>query len=276
MSTRTHGGVALFLLGSLVCLSLPPPAHAQFNCGSLVQEPSYVSRSDINQLGLTITIRNQFGVPQPGCPLQLTLLSVVNSYGHQHSGGRPVGSLTPSTCNTGANGLGCNTIWGSPEVSGQIVLRLSANPPGATCSNGFPINTTDFAMCVQIDGLVDLGTGTGHSLTGQTATHPVNHYATPEMKSALQALAMKFSAETGLTLGINDISLIKGGIFDYKPSTNPWMPPHASHRLGVDADIDLMPPAQRRRFLNMLAEVNPNLVRIREPGTLTHYHLRLK
>jgi hypothetical protein len=39
-------------------------------------------------------------------------------------------------------------------------------------------------------------------------------------------------------LSINDMSLIKGGLFDIMINTPPWKPPHSSHREGKDADIN--------------------------------------
>ena len=42
------------------------------------------------------------------------------------------------------------------------------------------------------------------------------------------------------TLRINDISLIWGGLFDYDVMNTPWSPPHKSHRIGENVDVDDM------------------------------------
>ncbi|MGC8685403.1 MAG: hypothetical protein ACP5T7_06930 [bacterium] len=50
----------------------------------------------------------------------------------------------------------------------------------------------------------------------------------------IQNMASDFYREKHATLDINDMSLIFGGLFDYKGT---WHPPHSWHRDGTSADI---------------------------------------
>lgn len=51
----------------------------------------------------------------------------------------------------------------------------------------------------------------------------------------LKKIAEEYYKRSGRILSINDISLPRGGLFDYKAT---WAPPHSSHRTGTDADIN--------------------------------------
>jgi hypothetical protein len=261
----------LLVVSILLVILLAVPAQAQFTCHITIV-PSYTSRGLSTIRSFTIYVQDGFGNPVPYCPLQIELLPVANSYGHQHTNPtRPIGALSITSGNTGADGLQFRPSYTAPDVSGQVILRATGDPPGATCQDGTPVPSTDFGLCIENSGLLALPAGTTYTLTGQTATHPVNHYGTAAMVDVLQALADSFYVASGsVMLGINDISLVKGGLFDYQAT---WVPPHSSHRLGVDADIDLPTKSQRRLFLSLVAKFQ--LRRIVEPGPLTHYHLRM-
>jgi len=77
--------------------------------------------------------------------------------------------------------------------------------------------------------------------SGQTDIHPRNHYGTTDTVGKLQKIAEKYYKLSGKYLYINDMSLPKGGLFDWKAAKAPkyiWNPPHLSHRKGTNADID--------------------------------------
>jgi hypothetical protein len=75
--------------------------------------------------------------------------------------------------------------------------------------------------------------------TGQTTTHPSNHNASPELHIMLRDLATVYNLEADPvdqgSLGLNDMSLPLGGLFDIVAG---WSPPHVRHRFGTDCDID--------------------------------------
>lgn len=249
-------------------------AEAQITC-SVTIPPSYAQRGITSRDTLIFAIVDQQGQPVPSCSLKVELSPVANSYGHQHvNPTRPIGTLNPNRGNTGSNGLQFVSIYTADDVSGQVVMLVSGEPPGGMCAGGEPYPPAfAFGMCVQIDGLITMPADSTYTLIGQTVTHPSNHYATPAMRTALQKLALNFYQATSLTIGLNDVSVIKGGLFDYQAT---WVPPHSSHRLGVDADIALMPVEHRRRFLAFVGKADSRLRRIIEPPPLTHYHLRYR
>ncbi len=73
-------------------------------------------------------------------------------------------------------------------------------------------------------------------LRGGTDTHPDGTYGTSATTEELLMIAKKYFEKTnGRKLSINDMSLPKGGLFDYKTT---WAPPHNTHRTGTDADIN--------------------------------------
>jgi murein endopeptidase len=72
-------------------------------------------------------------------------------------------------------------------------------------------------------------------LRGGTATHPEGHWGTEDTIIKLKDIAEKYYKLSGRIISINDISLPRGGLFDYR---NTWKPPHKSHRTGTDADIN--------------------------------------
>jgi hypothetical protein len=83
----------------------------------------------------------------------------------------------------------------------------------------------------------------------ETASNPCGHtagkqfYATPELIRKLTELSKRYvewyEEENGqrIRVSFNDLSLIWGGIFDYKPARR-WDCPHALHRVGTSADVN--------------------------------------
>lgn len=83
----------------------------------------------------------------------------------------------------------------------------------------------------------------------ETASNPYDHkagkqfYATPEMIRRLTELSKRYvewyEGETGkkIRVSFNDLSLLWGGIYDYKQERR-WDCPHALHRVGRSADVN--------------------------------------
>lgn len=72
-------------------------------------------------------------------------------------------------------------------------------------------------------------------LTGLGTEHSDTHYGTAETLENTMAIALDFYEQFSATLGINDMSLEWGGLFDINGN---WIPPHRSHRRGMSVDID--------------------------------------
>lgn len=185
------------------------------------------------------------------------------SGGHSHtSGTRPKGTFEPSSGNTGTAGL--PTVFTSPEVSGIVDTTISGTAP-----NGTPLLPGTFTIGVQIPALEALAAGINYELLGVTAVHPDSHYGTPTMNGALSGLADGYAlAFPGFRLPINDMSLTAGGLFDLGAA---WVKPHASHRFGNDADLNLVPVRQRRRLRQLITAAGLTVI---PEGTETHWHVR--
>lgn len=75
------------------------------------------------------------------------------------------------------------------------------------------------------------------------------------------------------------MSLPWGGLFeawDRKTQTfrvGPWKPPHDEHRLGINADLALVPEAQRKRLRRFVKEAKINGITLEHTS---HWHLRYR
>jgi hypothetical protein len=91
---------------------------------------------------------------------------------------------------------------------------------------------------VAVPGLVDLAAvlTNFYRLTGSVPGRHIDlHWGTPMTTNNIQRLALDFFAVFEATLGINDLSLPAGGLFDLGGA---WASPHAWHRTGTSVDID--------------------------------------
>ena len=120
--------------------------------------------------------------------------------------------------------------------------------------NGFPNPDTNEGNCKEHNFDVKYSDLKDYSLTikansklmipiGKTGTHPFNHYGTQPMGKAITAIATQYRAEFSCykdgslkyePIGINDIALPYGGVFDVE---NNWRGPHFSHHRGKAVDI---------------------------------------
>jgi|WetSurMetagenome_2_1015567.scaffolds.fasta_scaffold57367_2 hypothetical protein len=156
-----------------------------------------------------------------------------------------------------------------PEVSGVIVTEtLIESPKGWECASGCFTDTswkdkTNLNVAVYetktinsfigwswytftlVLPLTELPAPSGEDhylLTGDTSIHPINHYGTGNTVDQLKQIADELNDKTDRNLSINDISLPKGGLFDWKADKDikyVWNPPHSTHRTGIDTDIDV-------------------------------------
>lgn len=162
----------------------------------------------------------------------------------ERPGGPKDSRCTVTTFN--ADGMGtCSVAYHSSEVSGVETIEAKAV--------GFP--NAEAKVTVQVPGLVNLAESPTpflrfFRLVGQTATHPDNHWGTPNTRTNIQLVALDFlgmSCDTRSCahLRINDMSLPLGGMFDICATWNPESTcartpdkgGHFWHRTGTGVDI---------------------------------------
>ncbi len=193
---------------------------------------------------LEISVVDSAGVRLPGRNVTLTLKAQEGTAGHAHVGGKPAGALEgedQATVVTGADGW-AHVMFRAPAASGPVEVHGSSD--GATAA----VDT----IGVGLAGLVTLVASSSDSLIGGRAEHPDNHYGTPGMVALVSALAdslarrkvafdslpdtIRRASRFPAKLGVNDMSLALGGLFDWRAT---WAPPHDEHRTGQNADIDV-------------------------------------
>ena len=77
------------------------------------------------------------------------------------------------------------------------------------------------------------------TLIGANSVHPLNHFATPNTLAAINlivnAYALGYGTASGYqVVGVNDISLTGGGMFDLHQD---WTVPHNQHNYGLAVDF---------------------------------------
>jgi len=198
---------------------------------------------------------------QPPCPnitASFRAEAVMNSGGHSHTGNRPVGTFSASTRTTGINGT-CQVRYTASSFGGveTIIVTVGGTERRAD-------------LDVRVPGLVALGGGANYDLIGWTPTHPDNHYGTPTVVAAIAAIANDYhnAFPQAQVLHINDMSLERGGLFDWQAT---WARPHQTHREGRDVDIRLatIPVANRPTFITIC--INHGAFPAIHNGN--HYHL---
>ncbi len=145
-------------------------------------------------------------------------------------------SFLNPTCTTRLDGT-CQLAYSS-RLSGRFTITASVDAAGLV----FATKDID----VEVAPLKQLPPGTngsGYTLTGQWnggdngvhSEHSDNHFIEQVMYDKLLQLIKSYHSKGGGTLGINDISLMRGGLFDIN---NDWHTPHALHFFGQSVDID--------------------------------------
>ncbi|MCL4558946.1 MAG: hypothetical protein M1491_10075 [Deltaproteobacteria bacterium] len=149
--------------------------------------------------------------------------------GHSHDHATvstAIGFFDNNTCTTDSSGS-CDVTWHPPEASGLYELKVYVD--------GEPDVANTQRFMVGVEGLTSLVPSSYYRLTGQTNSHPDNHWAMEDVIGNIQKMASAFYRDNNATLGINDMSLVYGGLFDIDAD---WNIPHSLHRLGRSVDID--------------------------------------
>lgn len=183
--------------------------------------------------------------------------------GHDHSNAAPpIEFPNNDRCKSGIPmNTGVSWMFKTPKHAAHLSLTWTWS---GACS-GSQTKTAQSG----IEGLALLSAGSGYTLVGATAKHGTNHFAVPEVLSAIPLLASDYRAEfpKDPSLLVNDISLRYGGLFDIGGD---WAAPHITHRSGyhVDMQKSTIPAAHQARFEELAAKHG---ARILVEGT--HYHL---
>ena len=181
------------------------------------------------QAEVSLTLKKP--APPGGCTVDLKAYPVPNSGGHDHNDAvRPVGTISqPSITFSQGETEPKTATYTSSEVAGTETITATVKGKEVAKAN---IN-------VKVPGLMSLGGGGNLRLTGQTNAHKANHYGTYYAVTNARLVAEDYYEQFGATLGINDMSLPLGGMFDIGPPQGSfWNPPHRSHRKGTSVDID--------------------------------------
>jgi hypothetical protein len=266
-----------------------------------VQQPVIVPSGAAASSTTAVTIACTNGAGQPiACAWQVALSGEDASDtedGHTpaaHIGSRPLGGLTSQngTCGTSTTRNGnSDAATGqsvirlcAPQVSGTLTLKATATSGGGT-----PLAPAEALVAVRIDGLVNLAITANLEVLHVKfdPQHPGrNGWGTPALAARLLEAGRKYAQQTGKRLGLSDVGLPWGGLFD---DDGLWAPPHSAHRTGINADVRIRDPLtvnplsaadyrhleaalRGAKFLFPVAYEAPTV-----PGqpTETHWHIQL-
>lgn len=177
--------------------------------------------------------------------------------------------LTVTNATSQTSLLTAGFIWTAPINSGIFEFESSMFPPDGRKFVVFSNGTLFLFDELRAIGRLNVTFGRDRlrqlpdnpqiydKLRGGNSLHPdeISYSSQFVTQLALTAIADFFLNSTGSKISYNDISLPKGGVFDFKaedlnppprqpPNPKPWQPPHASHRTGLDVDIN-KPGGQR-------------------------------
>ncbi len=217
-----------------------------------------------------IDLLDATGAPLPQqAAVDLAVTEAPLSGGHAHDNARPVGTLSWQ------GGPASSSMTATTNASGQLFVVYASTSFGgqekitATLASDASVSTSTVMNIAVVDSqgaaLFDLSTypiapyayftGNTQQTTYagcpgySTRNHPSNHWATEDTAARAVGAIMEFYNKTRIALGINDMGLPSGGIFDicgdwqlttYIPSgkTTPTIKGHKCHRGGNSIDID--------------------------------------
>lgn len=221
------------------------------------------------------------------------LAADVDGHGASHTADRPLGSLVPGTtggttaaatactaaltqsaCAATGSTLPSVVTFVAPPIAGTV--RIKASCPDSSCLPTF------VDVPVRIAGLLTVVSPLPSPVVvaPDTIHGSVNVYATSSFRTIFQKWAAAWYAKSGRSLVLTDVGLPWGGLFDL---SGEWIPPHQTHRYGIDADIRICNLTKTERTI--LAKIiggdsfpwpseSPNSTECSGAGTLNHWHVR--
>lgn len=176
--------------------------------------------------------------PKPGVGLGFSVEVTSNSGGHDHDSSRPKGALSATQGVTDANGE-FKLSFQAPEVSGTHTIKANC----ATCSK--PVVSKEIQVKVPnlVEMLADTAKPAAYTLIGNTVgiglNHKSNHWFAPASEVTLHKVTDAMFKTGWGAVGVNDGSLVWGGLFDIKGG---WTPSHHEHRMGMEVDLSVTNP----------------------------------
>lgn len=164
--------------------------------------------------------------------------------GHEHNGDRPVGKM--KKVDDGQEGLYLHfdtfdTIgevvyidYLVPEVSGDYVVDWSYK---FWWPDSQVFVSSAFWFRVREEGFAELSASGDHHIVVRNLkeTHPRGNWGRAEVREKMWKLSELYYEKFNRRLSINDMSLKRGGLFDYSAD---WKKPHKWHRKGRSIDIN--------------------------------------
>ncbi len=233
----------------------------------------------VSRLDFDVGVYNGDGTPVPNRTVVISLTAQEGTAGHSHTGGKSAGGAVPAVVETGASGVQ-RFRYNAPVASGPVTIRGESNDA----------QPAEQIVHVKVPGLVQLADGANYDLVGLPRQHEGRFHGTPALVAALQALADSLasfaatipslpadkrpSGDFPVVFGINDMSLPEGGIFDLDGT---WAPPHADHRVGIEADVDVRRGSDWDDYANYVTLIWETKLRHHvgdERADHNHFHLR--
>ena len=175
------------------------------------------------------------GRPKEGVGVGFSVDVTPNSGGHEHhNANRPKGSLSVTQGTTNANGE-VRLTFVAPEVAGIHTVKATC----ATCSNSPAVKEVQVKVPSLVEMLADTKLPPSYTMVGQTGNHSSNHWLTSGSVVTLGKVTEAMFKSGWGAVGVNDGSLVWGGLFDIKGA---WTPSHHEHRTGSEVDLSVTNP----------------------------------
>lgn len=250
-----------------------------------VNAPASGDLAEIEPGKVTTTLRAKVydnnNQPVPNVKVKLEVTVEASSGGHLHDNSRPRGLLSNGaqvgieiTGMTGGDGM--HFTFSAPAPTGDHKIK-------ATCLDRDCAQEGPDKVWVGIKNLDPLLSSSVYVLLPNRDTaHPANHYMTSLASQRLAVLAALYHGRfpNDPLLHLNDASLERGGLFDYKARIgSPWAPPHETHRDGRAIDIransesGAIPVTNFAEFIR-IARRTGGSAGVHSPGTSNqHFHV---
>lgn len=289
---------------------LTPPELAS-GCVSYTVRLSALNGSEVGRLtsiepgknvSLIARVYDKNGVVAPNVNIKLIVDVLPNSGGHRHDEGRHsnsisenrAGKLAPLPGMTATISDNGKILEGNTQQNG---LRFTFTAPALAGDHKITASCTDGKSCqtegpnmvwVGVKDLVPLPGSDVYVLLPNVndPKHPDNHYMTYAAMLRVTSLAALYHGQfpDDPLLHLNDASLERGGLFDYKAKDGAaWKPPHETHREGIHVDIRANPdinsdtaiPVKNFKDFVEIAKKAGGIAQLHNVGTSTqHYHVR--
>jgi len=228
---------------------------------------------------LTLTAKVTAGAsPKPGVPISFSVEVTPNSGGHEHHDvSRPKGTLSPTNGTTDANGE-VKLIFTAPQAAGIHTVKAAC----ASCSNTTVTKEVEVKVPLLVELTASANAPSTYALVGQTGKHPSNHWFMPDALNVLNKVVDSMFKTGWGVVGVNDGSLVWGGLFDIKGG---WTPSHQEHRTGTEVDISVTNPAKatdeqkKRTYAGLCRKENTAFSILtlwhKDDGYPEHFHMYL-